>query len=132
LKRQIIRASACKNVKSDREGKEDYRGDPPDHPDPCRFQPGTKFAPSELVVIEVVVGQIEAVMEVGINAPSGIVIRTANWAGQSLSRDVLAADGADVGRFECRPGHFRVKLRKRRFETVNLKAGTTFSRSRGI
>jgi hypothetical protein len=104
--RRIIRTSALKNVKNNRESEEDYSGDPPDHLDPCWFQPGTKLAPNKFVVIEVVPGQIECVMEAGVDTPAGIVIGPADRAGEGTARDILAADGTYLRGLESCLGHF--------------------------
>ena len=75
-------------------GKKDDGGDPPDYLYSGRFGAGGKLALDELVVIEIVVRQIEAVGR--IDSPAGIMVGPAFGAGEGSARYVFAADGADL------------------------------------
>jgi hypothetical protein len=78
----VIRASPREKVQGNGTRKNDYCRNPPNRSDPGRFHAGRKLAPDEFVVIEVVVGQIQPVMDVRVDSPPGIVIGAAGWARQ--------------------------------------------------
>jgi hypothetical protein len=78
-----------------REQDEDDGRDPPDRFDPSRLHLSAKLAPDEFVVIEIVVRQVQAVLEMSVVAPPGIVVGAAMGTSERSARDIFAANGTD-------------------------------------
>ena len=96
-------------IKRDAKREKHDRGDPPNRLDPRRPDFGRKFTSEEIVVVEILVRQIEAVIIGGIFAPARIVIGAAFRTGQCAAGNIFAADWTDVRRFG--PRSFAVRHR---------------------
>jgi hypothetical protein len=73
------------------------RRDPPNWFDPGPRARFSKFSPKELVVVEILVGQVRRIISLRFLSPAGVVIRSTVGASERTGRNILTANRTHLG-----------------------------------
>lgn len=92
--------ASCEKIKYDGSDQDEDGSDPPDRLHPGWLERRSELPADEIVIVEILVRQIDAIVSLRVLPPAGIVVCPALRAGARAARDILTANGTHVRRFE--------------------------------